>query len=682
MENQIIHVIFHPHLVSDSKIYLRIHGDNIIECDRCLDLIARAFSAKVRLVPSSPFRPSFDVLNDDKVLFGIDLIPGHIRWGINLQQMFCDHGAPLREATDVVLTKLSDDGKTELIIAAMEFCSALPAGNNAWQRNGRALACATVGIPYLYFAEIGGVELNEGRVVKASRFPNPIVPFSYLAASRSFRVACLPVYAPSPSCVAKTRTDFALSFGVEIGEQLIRAAIKGASYAQAEEELTSRALLMVEILSAGRKQVDTLRGTEWSEFLNKRDAQEKAHWLEQRDLAWTRKSSDKIPATATFKKLVNQFESASSLAVGADGIPICLIPQSKCAALAKNIQQLYRNRIKIDFIKWIASEDRPLVVVWITGFKPRGDDSRPDRGLVPLARMLFGKEARILSIVSGPGKADMWRTFRSDPGKLAKENGLWEAVINLSDAVLADSATLLDGPSTLLTKCTISERKTIPAFPAAVSPGKFTEHDVDSVLHLLFSRCVEKNVFEAMCNPPGGDWSGITLLDFVTGTAYRWTSLPRVSGKEGKRPDHLIQFAQPGNRTILVAIESKDTSGKLEEKVGRRMKKFTRDLISSPPTISKLQDGDWMPYVDKTNGKGMNQVSTIFSAGAFCWENTEKLVSSLLHGELDAAIALEFFSGEKAPLLHIKTGAGTSFLASVILKAAKNFGGRLEIQIH
>ena len=59
-----------------------------------------------------------------------------------------------------------------------------------------------------------------------------------------------------------------------------------------------------------------------------------------------------------------------------------------------------------------------------------------------------------------------------------------------------------------------------------------------------------------MCNPPGGDWSGVTLLDFGSGAEYRWTSLPRVSGKDGKRPDHVIEFARAAGQPIKVASEA------------------------------------------------------------------------------------------------------------------------------
>ena len=657
---------------------IRIHGDNIVECDRCLELIAEAFSAEARLLPSDPFRPAFAIIREGRPLFSVDLIPGHGRWHVDLQQMLRAHGAPLREATDVLIAKVSPDGKTELMVAALEFCSALPAGNNAWQRNGRALACAAVGIPYLYFAEVGGVELDGNRSVKAPRFPNPIVPFSYLTASRTYGVACLPIYEPSPSSTAEIRASFAPSFGVAVGRRLVNAIIGGESHAQSEAELTERALLAVEILSAQRSRTDTLRGLEWKELLNQESAQEKARWLERHNIPWVRQTSGKVKISGTFRVLTGLFESASSLAVGAGAIPICLIPQAKCEQLARKVQRLYRGALGADFIAWLAANAQPLIVVWITGFKPRGDDSRPDRGLVPLARMLFGSEARILSIVSGPGKAKMWRDFRSDPARLANENGLWEAVFNVSDAILADSATLQPSPHAILTNRQADIRHTMVAFPAVKAPRRFTEHDVDSVLHLLFTRCAAGRVFEAMCNPPGGDWSGVTLRDFASGDEYRWTSLPRVSGKAGKRPDHVIEIGEQPGRVVLVAIESKDSAVSLEDRVGLRMKKYMQDLIGSPPTISKKVAGGWALY----SGGRVDLVAETISAGAFCWCSLANLENSLTRGQLDAAFALEFTSGEEASLLHIKTNANAGFLIPIIREAAEKFGGRLKIQIH
>ncbi len=189
--------------------FLRIHGDNIIECERALFLIADSFTAQVHPITSAPYMPRYEIRCNNELLFTVELLPGHGRWNVDLQQVLRSYDAPLREAVDAIVTRVSPDGQQEKIILALEFCNALLAGNQAWQRNGRALACAVVGMPYLYFAEIGGVELDENRQVKAPRFPKPIVPFSYMTAIKNLNVVCLPVYLPSPSSSEDIRHQYA-----------------------------------------------------------------------------------------------------------------------------------------------------------------------------------------------------------------------------------------------------------------------------------------------------------------------------------------------------------------------------------------------------------------------------------------------------------------------------------------
>lgn len=94
--------------------------------------------------------PSYSVQTKDKEIFEIELLGGHDRWNVNFNTELTKYGAPLREATDAYITKVSKDSKTEELLLAIEFCNALPAGNNAWQRNGRAVTCAEIGIPYFY----------------------------------------------------------------------------------------------------------------------------------------------------------------------------------------------------------------------------------------------------------------------------------------------------------------------------------------------------------------------------------------------------------------------------------------------------------------------------------------------------------------------------------------------------
>ena len=81
------------------------------------------------------------------------------------------------------------------------------------------------------------------------------------------------------------------------------------------------------------------------------------------------------------------------------------------------------------------------MIAWVMGFKPRGDDARPDRGLAPLARMLVGDEVELLTVVYGPAKPSMWSLLHRDPRTLMTQNGLWESLLQLSTAVLADSST-------------------------------------------------------------------------------------------------------------------------------------------------------------------------------------------------------------------------------------------------
>lgn len=657
---------------------LRIHGDNIVECDRCLTLIGDIFSGEIRLLPSAPYRPSFAISKSGRDIIVADLIPGHGRWEFNLQQLLQNHGAPLREATDVLLTEVADGQSQEIILAGLEFCSALPAGNNAWQRSGRALALASVGLPYLFLADVGGAELDGGRMIKAPRFPNPIVPFAHLTASKAYSTICLPIYALSPSSNLGVRDMFAPAITINLGKRLLKAIIEGVPSIDEERELKERVLLAVEILASRRTRRDTLRDSEWTELLNQEKAIAKASWLERRNTPWTRRAGAKVLTSATFLKLVAVMAAANPISVGAGDIPICLIPARNVQLLGAAIQQLYGSGLNKDFVTWLRQADGPLVVVWITGFKPQGEDSRPDRGLVPLARMLFGEGCRILSIVSGPGKADMWQKLIRDPQALARTNGLWAAVCGLGDAVLADSATSMEGPFAFTTDRRPSQRSQVLQFSASRVPVRFTEHDVDTVLHMLFSREEGPSSFLAMSNPPGGDWSGLTLRDFKNGVDYRWTSLPRVSGLEGKRPDHVVALTDNNDRYVLVAIESKDVAKKLETRVGPHMQKFTRDLLGSTPTIAKRNGKDWIQHTGTYNP----HVDEIIGVGAFCWTTVGDLMDSMSKGALDAAIGVEFNSNEEKALLHVHFSSRASSFRSALLRAIKGFHGRIEVQVH
>lgn len=74
----------------------------------------------------------------------------------------------------------------------------------------------------------------------------------------------------------------------------------------------------------------------------------------------------------------------------------------------------------------------------IKGFKPRGDDNRPDRGILPLAVMLSSTDVEIMTYIYGPVLANNLDLLINTPRRLANANGLWKSILALSNYVALD----------------------------------------------------------------------------------------------------------------------------------------------------------------------------------------------------------------------------------------------------
>jgi hypothetical protein len=659
---------------------LRIHGDNIIECERTLSLIALAYNGKVVAKSKSIIVPSYSIKSIEKEIFEVELLGGHDRWNVNFNTELTKYGAPLREATDAYITRVSKDEKTEELLLAIEFCNALPAGNNAWQRNGRAVTCAEIGIPYFYFAEIGGVELDGDRKVKAPRFPNPIVPFSYLTSSKSLNVVSVPIYEAHPAITNELRKKFTHIFGKEASLNLLKSIIEQSQINDAMDVLIEKGTTLVKILSNDRKRVDTFRALEWDEFLKISSGQKKAEWIKNHPdkQVWKKKSSDKVNVTKTFKTLLTKTQELNLLSIGAKEIPICLVANGNIKKFASLLREIYP-AVKINALAdKIETKNKPLIIVWVTGFKPRGDDSRPDRGLVPLARMLFGNDIDILTIVYGPAGKQTWKTFNENPERLVSSNGLWQAVINLSNYVLADSATSEFSVLTTIISRDLERKNVKVVFNAAKPNGIYGEHDVDTAIHTLFSRQSSLNIFESMCNPPGGDWSGISYFNFVDKTEYRWTSLPRVSATKAKRPDHIIQIHSKKEEIFLV-IESKNNARDLDENIGERLTEYVNVLFKIPPTAYKPNKQDWQSFIGKKSP--LNNAVT-YSGGSFVYKNLDEMEKEMQEGKLDFVLAFEFKNDGTETIGHLLHSDKSKFLNPIFTDIVSQFNGSFKIKVY
>jgi hypothetical protein len=653
---------------------INIHGDNILECERTLELIKSALDARIDYVNSPIYNPAYTIKSKNLNLI-VKLFPGYNRWNIHIWENLESLGAPLREATDSLVTRIVE-GK-EVALFSIEFCNALPAGNNAWQRTGRALACAYIKLPYLHISDVGGVELGGGRKLKAHRTPNPIIPFAYSSLCRNYTSFVLPIYLPSPSSTKELKDVYKNTFGLKPALRAIKAILNEEEISKYLLEIEKTNLTLVKLLSGSRKRSNTLKGIQWDKFLSFNSGSKRLEWLSSLGIKWTKKTSSKVQTTKTFDKLLSVVKTNYGLSIGAADIPICIIPKNKRKKFGNELKEIYGNSIDSNFLSWVSQMNESLVVVWITGFKPRGDDSRPDRGLVPLARMLLGPDVKIISIVYGPAKRSTWSQFDNSLSDLAKQNGLWQAIINFSDAVLVDSITR-GSPTGVTNRRLKNIKKKKIEFPLIKNPAWFSEHDVDSVIHYLFNRPSQNHIFECMCNPPGGDWSGLSFFDFNEKKEYRWTSLPRVSKTNGKRPDHVLQL-ELGERTAVISVESKDRAQFFSEGIGERLNRYTKDLITSKATVVRDLNGEWA--ISNDNG-AMTKNIDFYSAGAFCLDNIDTMDEIMENGKFDIILALEFILSKGKVKLHVKTKRKSKHLLDVLNELILPIEDRLEVEIH
>lgn len=660
-----------------------IHGDNIVECERVFSIIKTAFGSSYTV--TGPFQssttPHFKLTKDKNTLDFV-FFPGFGRWEKNILDVVTFVKGNLREAADSIVSEVF--GSIERPLFAIEYCSALPAGNNAWQRCGRAYSFANAKIPYIYLTDIGGFELDGDRAEKARRYPNPFIPFAYVCLTNTCSSLALPVFELNPATDIEFRNHF--NDVVDVGElgQFVTAIFEGHPTDLIIAKLAKKALLFANLIQArpGKKNdfsksfnaLEVYKKTKETSFSNYMAAAVTANW----------RKSITIPTSISLKKLLN---ITVNFATGLPGtktnaqLPFCLIKRDQRKAFGEAIGENYKS-LPEDVFKWL-KKDSPLVVCWIAGFKPRGDDSRPDRGLVPLARMLYGKEIDLLTVVYGPGKPDMWRLLDSKPMELISKNGLWEAIFNLSNAVIIDSPTS-DG----LTQkgyleshwSGVASRKRIThvsdynidkdcasAFPVfSEVPISYGENDVDSAIHLFFTHVLGEFVYEGLCNPPGGDWSGLRLQAAICKTEYRWLTLPRVSGSDSKRPDHVFQIFGLSTIPVLLILESKETGRTVEENIGPRLKKYIAELTSYVPNVAKAVNGSWGPSTVR-----YPENLQYITGSVFISNSASEAKAVLAKGKTDICIAMTFAeSGKSCKMLCAYNSAlGKALLSFLIMKS-------------
>ncbi len=587
------------------RIY-RIHGDNIVECERIAKLIldeTAPTSIEISLMSPSTivYNFQFDYLGRH-FEWQLELLPGfnkagRRRWEADIFTGLKKSGSFLDETPDTIVTSV--EAGLETILYAIEFCSALQAGNQAWQRSGRAFSMGRTGCPYLYIVDFVKYELNSRtRERKALRFPNPAVPYSYISFSRESSHFVAQVYIRSEEfdkhfdCSLRNfdENNFA---EVELSRYIVKRMC-GFDTTEEEESILQKNLNVVLFLASSSRPATNFTPAQWKHLYTHHQGIVPFS-LENSGFHF-RKT---ITAKGHHGSSPEFLDLVESLSVGlaSRDLPFGIIPAANRRKLANGIRRLYPS-YDTDILDKIASGRSDLILCMIKGFKPRGDDNRPDRGVLPLAVMLSLTDIEVMTYIYGPIIESNFNILIANPGRLAASNGFWRAILALSDFVALD-VPVLSGHSydaEVLLDTSALKHNYIKQLPNEDSltqndfssiPQSFHEDDVDTGIHFLFSHLLHKVCFEGMCNPPGGDWSGLSVL--YGNYEVRWLSLPRVSEKiNGKRPDHILELFGVFGRPVLLSIESKERSFDLEKNVGEGLINYIRNLMSYIPNVERL----------------------------------------------------------------------------------------------
>lgn len=646
------------------KIF-HIHGDNIVECIRAFDYVVGGLGDLVDEIagPSvSVTCPVYTIILEGHELV-FQFLPGYgvRRWNQDVLAFVQRSGGRLREAADAIVT-LVENGE-EQPVAAIEFCGALPAGNQAWQRQGRAFSFAHAEIPYFYVAELGGFELDADRGRKAERMPNPAIPFSFFAMTQYQGSVCLPVYEANAGATCETIERYGPIFGKAEFLEFLKLAVLGDATEQAASGLGSKCVALVELLANSKKRQDGLTGNQWKaahatvlagkslpDFLT-----------ENARLPW--KKTAYIKGLTAKARLFMALGASDSLGLTSNSLPLSFVPTDRRAAFRQKAKALYPD-MSDQFTAWLAKDDTHLAISWVMGFKPRGDDARPDRGLPPLARMLVGADCELMTFVYGPAPTTHWNDLAANPVALARRNGLWEAVLGVSDAVLVDSATKPAGTPRGYLKdawAAVLNEEQIP-LQVEAKVLSFGEQDVDTALHVAFESLGADVIFEGMCNPPGGDWSGISFRWDSAEPEHRWLTLPRVSAEGAKRPDHVFALFGHGDRPICLCIESKEHARSLDANIGPRLTRYAEALFESAPSIHR--DGKINPWAIYDVAWKCRDVAYV-SAGAYLAKAADPFRGSREDSGLDIQIGVEFSDEGEKCTLHLRgdTAAGKALVA-------------------
>jgi hypothetical protein len=248
--------------------------------------------------------------------------------------------------------------------------------------------------------------------------------------------------------------------------------------------------------------------------------------------------------------------------------------------------------------------------------------------------------------------------------------------MDVSDAIIADSLTDDIRCHGYLKRHWYDQIQNITGIESVLvepRPTRIGENDVDTVIHLMLARHGGDNIFEGMCNPPGGDWSGISFLSTNRDFELRWLTLPRVSDTGAKRPDHVFQLFRTTGLPIILSVESKETAASVETTIGPRLTSYVQTLLQTPASIQRpVQSLSWLHSAISLDTRNHRMASAV----AFISNDEAQIENVRNRAEVDLLMCFVFQdAGEKCLIKLIPTTSLGAEITSIILALPLNDTG-------
>lgn len=281
----------------------------------------------------------------------------------------------------------------------------------------------------------------------------------------------------------------------------------GMDTAKEEETILKKNMNVVKFLASHFDSKANFTAEEWTELYNLSSV-DIVDYAVEKDRFGFHKT---IAAKSHHGKSEDVIKLVDWLGVGLTSrdLPFGIIPADDRPSFAKRLSKLYPN-VNQGVIASIGQKENHLIIAIFKGFKPHGDDNRPDRGLLPFASMLSASDVDVMTYIYGPIIESNLNLLDQDPMTLADKNGLWRSILALSNYVVMDvpvlakkqydaerfydTSNIKDHFSCLGVGNSIKQKSAFSSIPI-----NFGEDDVDTAIHYLFTHILGKCCFEGMC---------------------------------------------------------------------------------------------------------------------------------------------------------------------------------------